>query len=139
MSNSTCLNPLCGTRLSHHVARCPRCGRQAFDDAEIARRGRHVALLGLILIAAMSGVLWMLGKGIVAALGGDAGSGFRGSPGQAKLALAAFGSMLAFGAALVVSGILMIARRSSRVATGLAILIFAIAIVTTALLLASAY
>ncbi len=60
---STCLNPFCGTGAPHQATQCPKCGRQAFDDDEIARRGRHVLLLGLLLTAIMSGVFWMLGHG----------------------------------------------------------------------------
>ena len=92
---SICLNPFCGT----HVPQCPKCGRQAFDAGEIARRGRHVLLLGLLLAAIMGGVFWMLGRGIIAALGGNANGGLCGSAGQAKLAFIGFRSLLAAGTA----------------------------------------
>ena len=49
------------------------------------------------------------GTGIADALRGRAGRGFRGSPGQAKLAVLGFGSLLAFGGAMAVSGVQTIA------------------------------
>jgi ABC-type transport system involved in multi-copper enzyme maturation permease subunit len=136
---STCLNPFCGTRVPHRATQCPKCGRQAFNDDEIARRGRHVLLLGLLLAAIMSGVFWMLGHEIIAALGGNANAGFRGSPGQAKLAFIGFGSLLAVGTTMAVSGLLMIAGRSSRVTTCTGIALFAASLVAIAMLLISAY
>lgn len=137
--NSTCLNPFCGKRVPHRAVRCPKCGRQAFDDDEIARRGRHVLLLGLLLVAIMGAVFWMLGHGMIAALAGQADAGFRGSPGQAKLALIGFGSLLAFGAAMAASGLLMIAGRSSRVSTCAAMILFAVSVAAIAILLVSTY
>lgn len=111
--------------MAHRTPQCPKCGRLAFGDDEIARRGRHVLLLGLILAAIMGGVFWMLRHGIVAALGGTATAGFRGSAAQATLALTGFGSLSAFGLTPAFSGAQMIAGRSSRVVTGTAILLFA--------------
>lgn len=139
MSGSTCLNPLCGTRVPHRVSQCPRCGRQAFGAEEIARRGSHVLGLGVILAAIMGAVIVFLAPGILAALAGNREAGFRGSPGQAQLALVGFGALLAFGCAMTLSGLQMIRGRSSRLSTCTGIMLFAISIAAIAMLLYSAY
>ena len=136
---STCLNPLCGARVPYRTLRCPKCGRPAFGDDEIARRGRHVLSLGLILTAIMGGVFAMLASGLAAALGGNSGGGFRGSPEQAWLAILGFGSLLAFGIAMAVSGLQMITRGSSRFATIAGIALFTISTAAIGTLLWSAY
>lgn len=128
MSGSTCLNPLCAPRITHRVTQCPRCGRQAFSKEEIARRGSHVFGLGAILAAIMGGVIFFLAPGILAALAGNRDAGFRGSPGQAQLALVGFGALLAFGCAMMLSGLRMIKGRSSRLSTCTAIALFAISV-----------
>lgn len=87
----------------------------------------------------MAGVFWLLGRGMIAALGGDANAGFRGSARQARLAFIGFGSMLAFGSTMAVSGLLMITGRSSRVATCAGMALFAASLSAITILLFSTY
>ena len=65
MQRSTCLSPFCGEQTLYRAPICPACGRPTFGDEELARRGRHVLELGVILASTMAAVVWMLACGSV--------------------------------------------------------------------------
>lgn len=94
-----------------------------FDAAEIARRGRHVGLLGLILAGLMGALLW-LWPGPLAAIAGAPQTSFRGSVGQAWGIVLGLGAIGLTGVAFAIGGGLMIAGRASRAATVAAIALF---------------
>jgi len=137
-ARSTCLSPFCGQRVPERTARCPRCGRQMFGDEEIARRGRHVLQLGLILAGLMGALLW-LWPGPLAAIVGTPQTSFRGTAGQAWTIVLGLGAIGLTGIAFVLSGGLMILGRVSRVATIAAIGLFAAGLACLAAGLVSAW
>lgn len=138
-ARSTCLSPFCAQRVPERTVRCPACGRPMFDDAEIARRGRHVGQLGLILAGVMGGVLWFWAPGMMRAMAGTPRTSFTGTAEQAWWMLAGLGAIGLTGVAFALSGGLMILGRASRVATMVAIGLFLTGLGCLAVVLVSAY
>lgn len=138
-AHSTCLSPFCGQRLPGRATLCPNCGRPMFDAAEIARRGRHVGQLGLILAGLMGGVLWFWAPGMMRAMAGAPRASFTGTADQAWWMLAGLGAIGLTGVAFALSGALMILDRASRAATVAAILLFAAGLACVGVVLVSAY
>ena len=139
MSDSVCLSPFCGARTAERVHRCPACGRRMFGRDELAARGRHVLLLGLILAGVVGGVVWFWSSGLFPAAAGQSVPGFRGTSFEARTLLFAFAALILTGVCFTVSGASMIAGRSSRTSTRAAILLFAAALVAILITLASAW
>lgn len=139
MHQSTCLSPFCGEQTLSRAQACPACGRPAFDDEEIARRGRHVLQLGIILAFAMAAVVWMLGANLAAALEGQLSRNHAASAANARLVIVVLGAMLLMGLALIVSGVQMIRGRSSFWSTRLAIFLFMSALLAIGAFIVRAY
>lgn len=139
MQQSTCLSPACGKQTPYRAPLCPACGRQAFDDAELARRGWHVLQLGVILVVAMAAAAWMLSTNLAAALGGQLLGNPAATAGNARLVVIIFGAMLLMGVAVVVSGVQMIRARSSLWSTRLAIALFLTALLALGAFVLLAY
>lgn len=139
MQQSTCLSPFCGTQTPYTVPACPACGRPAFDDEELARRGRHVLQLGAILASVMAAVIWMLAANLAAALDGRFSRHPAASAENARLVIVLLGAMLLMGLALIVSGIKMIRARSSLWSTRLAIILFVSALLAIGAFIVRAY
>ncbi len=136
MSDRVCLSPFCGARTTQPQHRCPSCGRPTFGRDELAARGRHVLLLGLILAGVVGSVVWFWASGLLPAAAGETMSGFRGTRFDALALLFAFTALILTGICFTASGALMIAGRSSRIPTVAAITLFAIALVTILICLA---
>lgn len=139
MPHSSCLSPFCGVQTRDAVSTCPACGRPAFGDAEVARRGRHVAQLGAILTLIMGAAIWMLAPNLAAALAGEPLPNPAASAGNARLAIVILAAMLLMGLALLVSGIRMTRARPSLWSTRAAILLFAVALVAVGAFIVRAY
>jgi hypothetical protein len=125
--------------MPYRASVCPACGRPAFGDEELARRGRHVLQLGAILAFTMAAVVWMLAANLAAALDGRPLGNPAASAENARLVIIVLGAMLLMGLALVVSGVQMIRRRSSLWSTRLAILLFAAALIAVCAFVIRAY
>lgn len=139
MQRSTCLSPFCGEQAPYRATVCPACGRPAFEDEELARRGRHVLQLGIILASTMAAVVWMLAANLAAALDGRPPGNPAASAENARLVIVVLGAMLLMGLALVVSGVQMVRGRSSLWSTRLAILLFAAALLAIGAFVVRAY
>lgn len=100
-----------------------------FGRDQIASRGRHVILLGLILVGIVGGVVWFWSPSLVSAAAGHPVPGFRGTAFQARTLLFAFTALILTGACFTASGSLMVAGRSSLMSTRSAIFLFAAALV----------
>lgn len=138
-ARSTCLSPFCGQRILERSTVCPACGRQMFDREEIARRGRHILQLGLILAGVMGGVIWFWAPGIMRAIGGLPRTSFVGTAEQAWWVLSGLGAIGLTGFAFALSGGLMILGRDSRVVTIAAIGLFLAGLACFGAVLVSAY
>lgn len=108
-----------------------------FGDADIARRGWHVLMLGLILSGLMGAVTWFTAPKLLGAIAGAPGSTFAGPPIQAFWMLLAFGTLAAAGVAFIITAARMINARSSRLTTIAAILLILAGVLFVALCLAS--
>lgn len=95
-----------------------------FGAAEVARRGRHVLQLGLILAGVIGAVLWFWTPGMLRTMSGASPTSFVGQPDQARAVLLALGLLLFTGVAFCLSGARMIFGHSSRIATIVAIALF---------------
>ena len=71
MDDRICLSPFCGARAPHALPRCPACGRPTFGRDQIAARGRHLVLLGLILAGVVGAVVWFWWSALYAAAAGQ--------------------------------------------------------------------
>lgn len=138
MTERICLSPFCGARTAEPVPRCPACGRPIFGLAEIARRGRHLILLGLILVGIVGGLVWSWSSSLLPAAAGTPTPGFRGTGFEARTLLFGFVALILTGASFAASGALMIAGRSSLATTRAALLLFAAAATAIAICLVSA-
>ena len=139
MPQSSCLSPLCGEQTPYIATTCPVCGRAAFGDAELTRRGWHVVQLGAIQSLVMAAAIWMLAPNLVAALAGAPLRNPAATAANAQLVLVTLGTMLLMGMALFVSGIRMIRGRSSLWSTRAAILFFLAALFAIAAFILRAY
>ncbi|TAJ88363.1 hypothetical protein [Reyranella sp.] len=139
MNDRVCLSPFCGARTTQRVQRCPACGRRMFGRDEIAARGRHLVLLGLILAGVVGSVVWFWSSGLLPAVAGEPAPSFRGTAFEARALLFALIALILTGVCFTASGALMMAGRSSRTPTRAAIILFAAALVAILICLASAY
>lgn len=139
MNDRVCLSPFCGARTTQPLSRCPACGRPMFGRAEIAARGRHLVLLGLILAGIIGAVVWSWSPSLFIAATGRPVSGFRGTGFEAGALLLGFTGLILTGLCFTASGASMLMGRSSRLPTRAALLLFAAALVAILLCLASAY
>ncbi len=137
MNERVCLSPFCGARTAKPVLRCPACGRPVFGPDEIARRGRHVMLLGLILVGVIGGLV-LSWSSLLPSAAGTPTPGFRGTGFEARTLLFGFVALILTGVSFTASGALMIAGRSSRTTTRAGILSFAAAVAAIAIVLISA-
>lgn len=137
MNERVCLSPFCGARTTEPLPRCPACGRQTFGREEIARRGRHLILLGLILVGIIGGLVWSWSS-LLPSAAGTPTPGFRGTGFEARTLLFGFVALILTGVSFTASGALMIAGRSSRTTTRAALLLFTAAVVAIAICLISA-
>lgn len=137
MNERVCLSPFCGARTAEPVPRCPACGRPVFGREELARRGRHVMLLGLILAGVVGGLVWSWSS-LLPSAAGTPTPGFRGTGFEARTLLFGFVALILTGVSFTASGALMIAGRSSRTTTRAALLLFAAAVAAIAICLISA-
>lgn len=119
--------------------RCPACGRLMFDDGEIARRGRHVLQLGLILAGLMGGLLWFWAPGMIRTIAGASPTSFVGTADQAWWMFAGLSGIGVAGLGFAASGTLMILGHSSRTSTIAAIALFVAALACLGVVLVSAY
>lgn len=88
-----------------------------FGAEEVARRGRHVLQLGLVLAGVIGAVLWFWAPGMVRTMSGASATSFAGSPDQARAVLLGLALILLTGVAFCVTGLQMIRGRPSRAAT----------------------
>ena len=139
MDDRICLSPFCGARAPHALPRCPACGRPTFGRDQIAARGRHLVLLGLILAGVVGAVVWFWWSALYAAAAGQPVQGFRGTGFEARTLLFAFTALILTGICFTASGAMMLAGRSSRTPTRAALILFAAALVAIVTCLASAY
>lgn len=95
-----------------------------FGVAEVARRGRHVLQLGLILAAVIGAVLWFWTPGMLRTISGASATSFLGTADQARAVLLGLSMIMLTGVAFCLSGVAMIRGHSSRAATLAAICLF---------------
>lgn len=139
MPGSSCLSPFCGAQSPGSAPTCPACGRPAFGEVEVARRGWHVVQLGAIQSLVMAAVIWMLAPNLRAALAGELLRNPAANAQNALLVVTILGAMLLMGIALFASGIRMIRGRSSRWSTRAGILLFLTALLAIAAFVVRAY
>ena len=139
VARSTCLSPFCGARVLKRLQRCPKCGRQMFDDHEIGRRGWHVLQLGMILAGMMGAILWFWWPGLSKAIAGEPRTSFLGTSEDAYWMLLLLVGLMLSGVAFVGSALMMITGRSSRLATCAGVLLFALSLIVIAVILIDAY
>lgn len=94
-----------------------------FGDANIAQRGWHVLMLGLIMAGVMGAVAWFTAPTLLGAIADAPGSTFRGSGMKAFWMLAAFVTLALTGVGFIATSIRMINARSSRTTTSLSIVL----------------
>lgn len=110
-----------------------------FGAAEVARRGRHVLQLGLILAGVIGAVLWFWSPGMARVMAGASATSFVGSPDQARAMVLGLSLLMLTGMAFCLSGIRMIQGHSSRAATIVAISLFLAGCSVLGLVLIDAY
>ncbi len=91
MPVSTCCAPLCGYSVPQALARCPECGRKMLSAEAVRRRGLIMLAAGSLLLSLMGATLFVLTPLLT-------NPGFSGTPEQARTVIQLFWLMLAFGA-----------------------------------------
>jgi hypothetical protein len=110
-----------------------------FSPAEVARRGRHVLQLGLILAGVIGAVLWFWTPGMLRTMSGSPATSFLGTPNQARAVLLGLSLIMLTGVAFCLSGVRMIVGRSSRAATVAALGLFLCGCTVLGFVLVDAY
>ena len=112
MSHSVCNDPRCAELIEGRASVCPKCGGPMRSVGESPGRGLLLLICGLILLGIMAPISWALLPSLLhpGEQLSDGGS-FTGTAEQARMVLALFGLILAFGLMAVLNGLYMMATR----------------------------
>ena len=127
---SKCYN--CGYETHKLRSHCPKCGTTLQSRRWSRRFGLGLVLGGLIICGLMGFVVFEVGPSLLNPGGSSGGTRFSGTPGQARMVVAIFAAVLAFGLTALGYGFYQIftGRRSKRV------IYFVVALAALLLLLA---
>ena len=112
-----CFGLRCNFVTSDNIDYCPNCGRRLRSASQVRVLGWVQAILGLFLITVMGIITFNLWPSLMYPGEMVAGhSRFTGTPDQARLVLALFGTVILFGIVSLTGGVIQIATsRRSRV------------------------
>ena len=112
---SKCYN--CGFETHKFRSHCPKCGTTLQSRRWSRRFGLVLVICGLIICGLMGFVVIMTAPSLLNTVGSSGGMRFSGTSGQARMVLAIFGGVLAFGLTAFGYGIwqMVTGRRSKRV------------------------
>ena len=112
---SKCYN--CGFETHKFRSHCPKCGITLQSQRWSRRFGLVLVICGLIISGLMGFVVMLTAPSLLNTIGSSGGMGFSGTSGQARMVLAIFGGVLAFGLTALGYGIwqMVTGRRSKRV------------------------
>jgi hypothetical protein len=112
---SKCYN--CGYETHKFRSHCPKCGTTLQSRRWSRRFGFILAICGLIICGIMGFVLKEVGPSLLNPGVSSGGTRFSGTPAQARMVLAIFGAVVAFGLTALVYGFwqMLTGRRSKRV------------------------
>ena len=92
---SKCYN--CGFETHKFRSHCPKCGTTLQSRRWSRRFGLVLVICGLIICGLMGFVVILTAPSLLNTIGSSGGMGFSGTAGQARMVLAIFGGVLAFG------------------------------------------
>ena len=129
---SKCYN--CGYETHKFRSHCPKCGTSLQSRRWSRRFGLGLVIGGLIICGIMGFVVFQVGPPLLNPGVSSGGTRFSGTPGQARMVLAIFAGVLAFGVTALGYGLyqMITGRRSKRViyfVVALAALLFVLALV----------